>query len=91
MFSLSSYPVDEKELQRGTRQKIIGNALSGFGIEDREGELLLRISDDRYGDALYSFTQAVLKISDVTFLVRTREIHVYGRLPSVPYGPRRGG
>ena len=45
-----TYPVDEKELQRETRQKIIGNALSAFGVEDREGELLLRISDNRYGD-----------------------------------------
>ena len=47
-------PVDEKELQRGTRQKIIGNALSAFGVDDREGELLLRISGNRYGDALYT-------------------------------------
>jgi hypothetical protein len=34
-----TYQLDEKELQRGTRQKIIGNALSAFGIDDRETEL----------------------------------------------------
>ena len=45
-----TYQVDEKELQRGTRQKISGNALSAFGVDDREGELLLRISDNRYGN-----------------------------------------
>ena len=67
-----TYQVDEKEPQRGTRQKIIGNALSAFGVDDREGELLLGISDNRYGDALYSFTQALLRISDVTFLARER-------------------
>jgi len=71
-FMHLTYQVDEKELQRGTRQKIIGNALSAFGIDDREGELLLRISDDRYGDALYTFSQALLKIADVTFLSRER-------------------
>lgn len=67
-----SYELDERELQSGTRQKIISNALSAFGVEDREGELLLRIDDDKYGDALFSFVQALLKISDVTFLNRER-------------------
>ena len=71
-FMHLTYPVDEKELQRETRQKIIGNALPAFGVEDREGELLLRITDNRYGDALYSFTQALLKIADVSFLSRER-------------------
>ena len=30
------------------------------------------VPDDRYGDALYSFVQALLKISDVTYLSRER-------------------
>ena len=30
------------------------------------------IKDDRYGDALYSFVQALLKITDVTYLSRER-------------------
>ncbi|MBI1747100.1 MAG: DUF1828 domain-containing protein [Acidobacteria bacterium] len=32
-----TYDIDEKDLQRGTRQKIISNALSTFPIEDRGG------------------------------------------------------
>lgn len=67
-----TYDLDEKDLQRGTRQKIITSALSAFSVNDRNGELTLGIQDDHYGDALYSFVQALLKISDVTYLSRDR-------------------
>ena len=67
-----TYDLDERDLQRGTRQKIIANALSVFTVEDRDGELVLRIRDERYGDALYSFVQALLRITDVSFLSRER-------------------
>lgn len=67
-----TYDIDEKDLRSGTRQKIITNALSAFAVTDRSGELLTTIKDGQYGDALYSFVQALLKISDVTFLSRER-------------------
>jgi len=67
-----TYDIDEKDLQKGTRQKIITNALSAFKVEDRDGELRLQIWEDRYGDALYSFAQALLRITDVSFLSRER-------------------
>jgi hypothetical protein len=67
-----TYDLDEKDLQRGTRQKIITNALSIFRVEDREGELLLRVTNDQFGDALYSFIQALMKVTDVSFLSRER-------------------
>ena len=67
-----TYDLDEKDLQRGTRQKVITNALSMFRVEDRDGELLLRVSGDQFGDALYSFIQALMKITDVSFLSRER-------------------
>ena len=72
-----TYDVDEKDLHRGTRQKIISNALSTFQIEDRNGELVLYVPDERYGDALYSFVQAILKISDVSYLSRERVISTF--------------
>ena len=50
-----TYDIDERDLSSGTRQRIIANALSTFGIDDRDGELVLEIPDQRYGDALYSF------------------------------------
>ena len=71
-FMRLTYSLEEKDLQRGGRQAIIDNALSFFGIEDRDGELVLPVPDDRFGDALFSFTQGVLKISDTTFLSRER-------------------
>ena len=67
-----TYDMEEKDLHRGTRQKIISNTLSTFGIEDHEGELVLEVPEERYGDALYSFVQGLLKITDVSFLSRER-------------------
>lgn len=32
-----TYDLDEKDLQKGTRAKIITNALTGFSVDDREG------------------------------------------------------
>jgi Domain of unknown function DUF1828 len=67
-----TYQIDEKDLYRGNRQKLITNALSMFSVADREGELVLTIPKEQYGDALYSFVQALLKISDVNYLTRER-------------------
>jgi hypothetical protein len=67
-----TYDLDAEALQSGTRQEIIANALSAFGVQDWDGELKLVIEDGQYGDALYSFVQALLKISDVTYLSRER-------------------
>ena len=61
-----TYDAEESDLHRGTRQKIISNALSTFRIGDRDGELVLAVPDDRYGDALYSFVQTLLKMADVS-------------------------
>ena len=67
-----TYDIDEKDLYRGTRQKIITNALSVFKVRDRDGELIIVIRDGRYGDALYSFIQALLRITDMNYLSRER-------------------
>ena len=67
-----TYDLEEEDIQKGTRQKIITNALSSFGVNDRGGELMMRIPDGGYGDGLYSFVQALLKITDVTYLSRER-------------------
>jgi len=67
-----SYELDERDMQSKTRQRIINSALAMFGVQDCNGELLLPVEPDRYGDALYSFIQALLQISDVTYLSRER-------------------
>ena len=67
-----TYSIPEADLQRGNRQKIISNALAAFRVDDRDGELIMPVVGDEYGHALYSFVQAILKISDVSFLSRER-------------------
>ena len=67
-----SYDIAEEDLHKGTRQKIIANALSMFRIEDRDGELVLDVRDSSYGDALYSFIQGLLRIGDVSYLSQER-------------------
>jgi hypothetical protein len=67
-----TYDLDERDLHKGTRQRIIASALSVFAVEDRAGELILRVPGEQYGDALYSFVQALIKISDMTYLTRER-------------------
>lgn len=69
-FMHLTYALDERDLQKGTRQRIIANALSAFQVQDREGELVAGVADGRFGDALYSFIQALLRVADVKLLSR---------------------
>ena len=67
-----TYDIDGNLLHSGTRRKLILKALSMFDVEESNGELILDVSDGRYGDALYDFVQALLKITDVSYLSRER-------------------
>jgi hypothetical protein len=71
-FMHLSYDYTNLEFDQGTRRSIIDAVLSNFGIEDRAGELVLPIPTGKYGDALFSFAQAITRISDVNFLDRDR-------------------
>ncbi len=63
-----TYDINEKKLFSGTRYQIISNALSAFKVEDRFGELILKVQEDRFGDALYSFAQALVRMGVVLCL-----------------------
>ncbi len=68
-----SYWLDEKELEKaGNRHEIIQGSLAGFSVEDRDGEFIIPIADEQFGDALFNFIQAISKVSDVSFLSRER-------------------
>ncbi len=67
-----SYGIDEADLFRDTRHEIIKNALSEFQVQDRNGELVLEVEDYQYGDALFRFVQALIKVCDVNYLSRER-------------------
>ncbi len=71
-FMRLSYDLDEMSTQSGTGARVIANALAAFAVEDCNGELTLRVPDGRFGDALYSFVQALLKVADVTYLTQER-------------------
>ena len=60
------------DLNRGGYKEVIDNTVSAFGLMNREGELTLSIPEMRFGDALFSFIQALVKISDVKYLERER-------------------
>jgi hypothetical protein len=67
-----TYEFEEKALQQGTRQRVITNALSTYSVSDRDGELLTTIANGDYGDALFSYVQALMKLADVSYLSRVR-------------------
>lgn len=67
-----SYDLPLRDLHRGTRQRIISNVLSVGQIEEKEGELVLSIPSGQYGDSLFTFVQALIRITDVLYLSRER-------------------
>ncbi|MCY4621383.1 MAG: DUF1828 domain-containing protein [bacterium] len=67
-----SYDMPLRDLHRGTRQRIISNVLSVAEMEENEGELVLSIPCGQYGDSLFTFVQALIKITDVLYLSRER-------------------
>lgn len=71
-FMRLSTMIEWSGLTKGNRRKLIETALSSFNVEDNNGELISRIPDSLFGDALFSFVQALQRIADVTYLSRER-------------------
>ena len=69
-FMHLTYYMDESALLSETRQKLILKARSMFDVEDYDGELIIDIPNEDYGQVLFDFVQALLKIIDVTYLSR---------------------
>jgi hypothetical protein len=67
-----SYDMDVRDLRKGTRQKVVSDALSMYGVEDRDGELVVVADEASLGDAFFSLVQCILRISDVSLLSRER-------------------
>lgn len=63
---------EDIDIDTKTRQQIIESSLTAYNMVNKEGELILKINDEMYGDALYSFIQGILHISDITYLKRER-------------------
>jgi hypothetical protein len=65
-----SYWLDDKAIESGNRKEIVDSSLATFSVENRNGELVIPVSDGRFGDALFNFVQALSKVTDVSFLSR---------------------
>lgn len=71
-FMRLSYDLDDRMLEAEGRRRAIEQALGAAGIQNRNGELLSRVRGEAYGDALFSFVQAVVRIMDVA--LQTRDV-----------------
>jgi len=68
-----SYKIDDKDMEPGShRGELISNSLASFSVTNRDGELIIPVNEERFGDALFSLVQAIAKVSDVSFLSRER-------------------
>lgn len=65
-----SYTIDLEDLAIGKRREIIENTLQEFQLEDRYGEIIVKIDDNEYGEALYRLAQGLINIYDITYLSR---------------------
>ena len=63
---------DDIDIDKGTRKKIIDTVLSRYGIKNDEGELISEVPDNQFGDALYSYLQGLIKVTDIDYLSRER-------------------
>jgi len=71
-FMQLTYDIDESDLQDGSRKEIIDRTILASRLSNRQGELILQIENERFGDSLYNLIQALIKIDDVRYLSRER-------------------
>lgn len=69
-FMHMSYEMDMAALERGNRAELLESVLNNFGILESDGSLELRFEPDEAGNALYTYLQALTKISDLSYLNR---------------------
>jgi hypothetical protein len=60
------------ELTRGTRARIIDQALMSYHVENNDGELRLAVPDGAFGDALFTMVQAIGRITGTALWTRDR-------------------
>ncbi len=64
-FMRITYRINDDSILAGTRGKVIEQAIQSFGLSNTGGVLSIPVTDADFGSALYGFTQAILRISDV--------------------------
>lgn len=71
-FMHLSYEIDIDSLDKGTRARIISTTLNNFGIRERGGVIFTSITEENMGNVFYNYVQALIKITDVSYLTRER-------------------
>jgi hypothetical protein len=61
---------DEIDIEAKTRRRLLDQVLATYKVENRNGELRAVLREDQVGDSLFSFLQALTKISDLTYMTR---------------------
>jgi hypothetical protein len=61
---------DEIDIEAKTRRRLLDQVLATYRVENRDGELRAQLMEDQMGDSLFSFLQALTKISDLTYMTR---------------------
>ena len=69
-FLQLTYELEEADFEQPTRREIISKTLTTFGVLNLNGVLVLPIQNNNFGDALYTFIQALVKIDDIRYLSR---------------------
>jgi hypothetical protein len=72
-----SYKIDEEMIRSGARHEVMSSILKAFGLQDRDGELVLPIEDQLYSDAICRFVQALTRVSDIAYLSRERVLSAF--------------
>ena len=71
-FMHLSYDIDIDSLDKGTRAKIISTTLNNFGIKEKSGIIMTSLTEENMGNVFYNYVQALIKITDVSYLSRER-------------------
>ncbi len=69
-FMHLTYDMDERDFRDGKRGEIVETALRLHGVTDQDGQLVIPVEGQRFGDALFSYVQALSRVCSVSLLSR---------------------
>ena len=61
---------EDIDIEAKTRRRLLDQVLATYKVENKDGELRAVLREDQMGDSLFSFLQALTKISDLTYMTR---------------------
>jgi hypothetical protein len=77
-----SYWLDEEDATKpgGKRREIIDNSIAAYSVQNRDGELIIPVKEDRFGDALFNLISSADEgYRHFISIARDRPFDFYGR------------